>query len=204
MGRPALSEADVAAVRARILAEAFALFKSGGFDAVSMREVARRAELAPSGIYHFYKNRQALIEAIWFEPVAATVREMMAIARSVSDPARRIEAVLTRYFEFARLQPEIYREAFLFVRPRSEAPPPGDSLENLPFFDILCGAIGEGQRSGQFKAGDAAVLAQVLWAGVHGVLALSVNIEGWDYADQDTRNGAMLEVMLRGLALCGD
>lgn len=200
MGRPTLSEEQFTNMRKRIRGAAFELFIEGGFDAVSIREVAKRVGVSPSRIYFYYTNRHRLIEAIWYEPVAQVVREMLEISRKNKDPEKRIDRILQRYQAFALAQPEIFREALLFVRPRQEDSPRRENLEGLPLFTVLRDAIRDGQKAGLFRQGDAGIMAQTLWMGVHGALALPINIDGWDYADQEVLNRSMVKTLIAGLA----
>jgi AcrR family transcriptional regulator len=180
-------------------ASALKLYTEQGLDAVSIRSVAQEVGVAASGIYSYFNSRQALIEALWFDPVMAAVQEMIRVGEATSDPVERVERVLRVYIAFAMDNPEIYRGAFLFVRPDSMEPPVAGKLEDLPFHTLLRDAICVAQDDGRYAKGDADILAQTLWAGLHGALALSTNVEHWSFASKPERVEAMLSLMLSGL-----
>lgn len=199
MGRPAITDEQRHEMRQRIRHEAFELFREGGFDAVSIRAVAARIGKAPSAIYSYFKNRNELVQAIWYEPAAAATIKMLRMASETPDPLARIEKALRIYIELAHEHPEIYREAFLFVRPRSEEPPTRHPISELDFHKVLSEAIRDAQNAGRAKVGDASLMAQVLWAGLHGALALPINIDGWQYAPSDLLVEEMLQTLIAGV-----
>jgi AcrR family transcriptional regulator len=199
MGRPALTSKQRSDMRSRIRQEALYLYTDGGLDAVSVRAVAQRVGVAASGIYSFFKSRQALIESLWYDPVLETVEEMVRIGAATPDPCDRIRIVLEIYAAFAERNPAIYRGAFLFVRPDTMEPPTPGKLADLPYHCLLRDAIIEAQQSGVFGAGDADLLAQALWAGMHGAIAISTNIEHWSFAPKPTLVNQMIALLVQGL-----
>jgi AcrR family transcriptional regulator len=199
MGRPALSDAQRTETRRRIRDAALKLYTEQGLDAVSIRSVAQAVGVAASGIYSYFNSRQALIEALWFDPVMAAVGEMIRVAEATPDSVARVERVLRVYIAFAMDNPEIYRGAFLFVRPDAMEPPVAGKLDDLPFHTILRDAIRAAQDDGRYAQGDADMLAQTLWAGLHGAVALSTNVEHWSFASKPERVESMLSLMLSGL-----
>jgi AcrR family transcriptional regulator len=199
MGRPALTSQQRSDMRARIRQEALYLYTHGGLDAVSVRAVAQRVGVAASGIYSFFKSRQALIESLWYDPVVETVGEMVRVGAATPDPCERIRSILGIYAAFAERNPEIYRGAFLFVRPDTMVPPQPGNLEDLPYHCLLRDAIIEAQQSGAFHPGDADLLAQALWAGMHGAIAIATNIEHWTFAPRPALVGQMIALLMQGL-----
>lgn len=183
MARPNLTGEQKAAARERIRAEALGLYAADGVEAVSIRAVAHRVGMSPAGIYSFFKSRQALIESLWLEPILNLLAEMVRVAAASPDPILRIVRLLDLYVDFAISSPEIYRGALLHVRSAKEAPPTPRALEHLDFQRLLAQAIADGQATRRIVPGDPAILAQAVWAAVHGALALPVHMESWALAD---------------------
>lgn len=186
-------------MRQRIRDAAIELYRGAGLEAMTIRGVAKQAGLAPSVLYAYYPNRQTLLQSLWYEPVVTAVQEIIRVAGVTPDPLARIERMLAVYIEFARHNPEIYRGAFMFVRPGSMEKPPVQDLEVLDLHRLLRTAIEEGQRAGQLQAGNAHELAQSLWAGVHGGLALPVSIEMFNFATPTDLAAKTLRLMIDGL-----
>lgn len=187
-------------MRERIRRQALGLYSEGGIEAVSIRAVAQRVGVSPTSIYSFFKNRQAMIEALWLDPVRTALGEMVRVAALTPDPVERIDRVLEVYLDMALGQPEIYRGAFLHVRPSRTPPPTRRALADLDFHRLLRDAIADGQVARRIRSGDPDLMAQTLWAGIHGALALPVHMETWGLAD-DRRLVAEMRALLKAAML---
>jgi AcrR family transcriptional regulator len=188
-------------MRERIRQQALNLYSQAGVEAISIRAVAHRVGVSPAGIYSFFKNRQALVEALWLDPVLVILAEMVRVAQATPDPLDRIARLLDIYIDFAFSSPEIYRGAFLHVRPAKAAPPNQRGLEALDFQRLLGEAIAQGQDLSLIRPGDPAILAQALWAGVHGALALPIHMEAWIFADRPQLVAQVRAMLVAGMRL---
>src|SRR3954452_18309962 len=74
--RPGTRAAETAQRRRRLLAAATALAAEGGYDAVQMRDVAARAEVALGTLYRHYSSKDQLLLAALAEQ-ATTLRERL-------------------------------------------------------------------------------------------------------------------------------
>jgi AcrR family transcriptional regulator len=166
-------------VRAKILDAARELFAQDGYDAVTMREIAKRIEYSPTAIYLHFADKAALIRELCnsdFLTLAQRFIELM----TVRDPIERIRRAGEAYIEFAERNPNHYRLMFMTPLP-AEAPTPADSTlqQGNPEEDayaFLRGSVQEALAAGRFRRGltDPDLLSQVFWAGVHGIAALQV------------------------------
>lgn len=199
MGRPALTEDQRAVIRARIRTAALALHREGGLELVTMRGVAERAGLSSSALYSYFDNRRSLLQSLWYEPAVEAVKRARLIASRTPDPVKRIEAILGVYLDLAQKNPEVFRGAFLFVRPGSMEAPPVQKLETLDFHRLIWEAVKEAQLSGSARPGDARLIAQALWAGLHGALALPITLEMYDFAPARKLAPQVLQLMIQGL-----
>ena len=88
--------AETAARKVRLLAAATALAAEGGYDAVQMRDVAARAEVALGTLYRHYASKDQLLLAAMAQQ-AATLRERLVQRPPNGDtPAARVSDVLRR------------------------------------------------------------------------------------------------------------
>ncbi|BCW45433.1 TetR/AcrR family transcriptional regulator [Arthrobacter sp. StoSoilB5] len=89
--------ADAQRNRDRIVEVARAFFRAKGFDAVSMDEVAKGAEVGPGTLYRHFPTKESLYDAVleaWAEKVKAAVDHALAL----DAPARvRLITWLTDY-----------------------------------------------------------------------------------------------------------
>ena len=66
MARPKAQ--DQRDTKREIVDAALELFATNGFHGTSMRDIARAAGVRESGIYHYFTNKEALLDAVIFEP----------------------------------------------------------------------------------------------------------------------------------------
>jgi AcrR family transcriptional regulator len=88
--------AETAARKERLIMAATALAAEGGYDAVQMRDVAARAEVALGTLYRHYASKDQLLLAAMAQQ-AATLRERLVQRPPNGDtPAARVSDVLRR------------------------------------------------------------------------------------------------------------
>lgn len=193
-------------VRQKILDAARGLFVEHGYEAVSMRMIAREIEYSPTAIYFHFRDKAALFRELCSGDYLALAGVFGKIAR-VEDPVERLRSLGRAYAHFALEYPNHYR--LMFMTP-SPAQPDEDELARRgnpdeDAYAFLRATIVEGIEKGCYRAefsGDPDALAQLVWAGVHGVVSLHITKEGDPWIEfrpaQETAQ-AMIEVMIRGL-----
>ena len=201
MARRPATEAQKKAARRQIQKAAASFYAEHGAAAVSARAVAQRAGVSVGKIYAHFGSLQGLMQSLWMEPIEAINVQLGEMAAEISDPIQRLRALLNAYVEIALARPQLFRGAFLFVRPETMPRPDREPLEGTPFASLLISTIGEGQRLGLLKGGDARKLAEIVWAGVHGCLALPVNLERLDFIEPEGIAARMIDILLRDLSV---
>ncbi|MEL6861739.1 MAG: TetR/AcrR family transcriptional regulator [Pseudomonadota bacterium] len=180
MARPKASPEQRAKVRQSIQQAAVELYRAGGIGAVSARAVATKAGVSVGTIYSYFGDLNGLGQSLWEPQIANLEAEFPALAARYDDPIARIEALLRAYLEFGIEQAALYRNALMFVRPSGQDKPERQSVDAFAFPTLLKAAVEEGQAAGAIADGDPVILAQLLWSGVHGALALPVNMDRLD------------------------
>lgn len=188
------------AARRTLQKAAAGLYAESGAAAVSARAIAQRAGVSVGTLYAYFGSLQGIMQSLWMEPVEAINAQLARLAAETGDPVDRLRALLNAYVEVALSRPELFRGAFLFVRPDTLPKPAREPLEGTPFAALLAAAIREGQESGALRSGDPGHLAQVAWAGVHGCLALPVNFDRLDFAEPARLASQMIDILLADLA----
>lgn len=188
-------------VRRHIQKAAASVFSEQGAAAVSVRAIAQRADVSVGTIYAYFGNLQGLMQSLWMEPVEAINAQLEALAAGIVDPVERLAALLNAYVQVAKARPELYRGAFLFVRPDTLPKPERGPVQEAPFAALLISAIQEGQACGALREGDPMVIAQVVWAGVHGCLALPVNFDRLDFVESSTLAARMIDLLIADLVM---
>lgn len=192
-------------VREKILEAARELFVSEGYEAVTMRKIADRIEYSPTAIYFHFKDKETVLRELCEEDFLALAAELGTIAR-IADPIARLRATGLAYARFGVEHPNHYRLMFMTPHP---VPAPEDlAIEkgnpDEDSYAFLRAIIEEGLAQGRFRPDvtDPDLVAQTLWAGLHGVVSLQITKadDPWcEWKPMERRAEAMLDVLLRGL-----
>ena len=169
-------ERERLAKRARILDAARELFVERGVEAVTLREIAQRIEYSTTAIYVQFKDKQELVDHMVREDFAAFV-EALAVAATVEEPFERLTRLGDAYVEFALTLPRHYQ--LLFMTPAKHVvdkhahhdAPPG-----IEGFQLLLQTVTDCIATKQLRADltDPHVVAQAIWACVHGLVSLLI------------------------------
>lgn len=197
MARPKATPEQRAEVRRSIQRAAADLYREEGLAAISARAVAKKAGVSVGTIYSYFGDLAGLGRSLWEGRVARQEQVFRDVAERHADPLARIEALLTSYLLFGIEQHEIYRSVLLFVRPDSMGVPDKRHLSEFAFPTLLAQALKDGQSAGQIIAGDPADLAQVLWSGVHGAIALPINLSRVDLKSVEEMKDITVDALLR-------
>ena len=205
MGSTERRQREKEELRGRILEAARELFLAEGYDAVTMRKIAERIEYSPTAIYLYFKDKPALIRELVAGDFRALAQQFSTIAR-VGDPVERLRQTGRAYIEFGLSHPSAYRTMF-------SAPPASKSFQEEPehgdpdrdgyafLLSVVAEAIAKGRLRDELTDPD--LVAQVCWAGVHGVVSLLISRGQDDWADWRDRSQiieSMLDVLVLGLA----
>ena len=117
----------------------------------------------------------------------------------------RVRAGLHAYVAFGRAHPDAYRLTFL-AKMMAAAAPGRRTLECNEFeaadrsFAILERGVLELMQAGQFRPGDPLLVAEALWASLHGVTALLIDMPHSLESAPDLLVNAVLDIATRGLS----
>lgn len=197
MARPKATPEQRAEVRRSIQRAAADLYREEGLSAISARAVAKKAGVSVGTIYSYFGDLAGLGQSLWEGRVARQEQVFRDVAAEHADPVLRLQALLTSYLLFGVEQHEIYRSVLLFVRPESLGVPDKQDLSDFAFPTLLAQALRDGQASSQIVAGDPADLAQVLWSGVHGAIALPTNLARVDLKSVAEMKDVTVDALMR-------
>ena len=148
-------------VRARILAAARELFAKHGFEATTVDEIARAADVAPATFFNHFQSKQALLSLMAgevFETLHAMTAQHLEGPGSSVKKLRRFIASTTDSIASSR---GVARDVFLeFLKSDATPDEPHPYLDRLvgPFVDL----VAEGQKRGEFRTDhSAAFLGQM-------------------------------------------
>jgi AcrR family transcriptional regulator len=168
------------AVRDGLVAAGLELARTGGPDAVVLREATQMVGVVPNAAYRYFAGRDELLAAV----AAAAMREFAArmaggVARvrgKHGDPAaarRRLRAIGRAYLEFAREEPGLFATAFAVPRQHGyDTPGAGTGQDPLPL-DQLRAVLDELADAGVLSRRRRAGIEYPIWSTVHGLAVLT-------------------------------
>ncbi len=160
-------------VRSALLVAAAHLLETAGPDALSVRRIATTAHVAPMGVYNHFDGKHGVIEALWVDAFDR-LRVTMESLAEVDDPGDALIEGFRRYRALALEHPMAYRLMFLDAVPGFE-PSAEAAWSAAMSFEALVAAARRSIEAGAVSAGDAVMMAQSLWAGVHGWVSLELD-----------------------------
>jgi len=199
------TEAERQQLRTLIIDAARELFVARGVEAVTMREIAKRIGYSATSIYLHFADKEAVLRAILDVDMLALATSLNTILQ-IEDPVERMQALGYGYAEFALSFPNHYR--LMFMAERIPCDPEKSSLQKnnaeQDAYFLLKTVVNDVYLAGRFKTElqDVDLIAQVIWAGVHGVCSLEINMacDKWvNWADISARLQLMQTVLIRGL-----
>ena len=162
--------------RTRILDAAREMFVAEGVEAVTMREIAKRIEYTTNAIYHHLRDKKARIPHIGEQDCLTFTCAMQKTAR-ITDPVERLRASGLAYVDFGLTHPSHYRVLFLtpeLASAKSEVHTAHKGHPGEDAYAYLRQTVADCISAGRFRPElkDADSVAQLMWAGVHGVVSL--------------------------------
>jgi len=165
------------AVRDGLVAAGLELARTGGPDAVVLREATRMVGVVPNAAYRHFADRDELLAAVCTAAMDQLAGRMAAgVAREhgpYGDPAAaraRLRAVGLAYLEFARQEPGWFATAFALPQRHDYDVPAGadhsplDQLRAVLDELVEAGVLGRRRRDG---------IEYPIWSMVHGLAVLT-------------------------------
>ncbi len=168
------------AVRDGLVAAGLELARTGGPDAVVLREVTRMVGVVPNAAYRHFADRDELLTAV----CAAAMRELAArmaagVARvrgkqgDAAAARRRLRAIGTAYLEFARQEPGLFATAFAVPQQHTyDAPDGGTGQDRTPLGQLRT-ALDELVDAGVLHRQRRDGMEYPIWSAVHGLAVLA-------------------------------
>ena len=206
MGTKERREREREQLRGLILDAAREMFVERGYEGVSMRKIAEKIEYSPTAIYQHFKDKDALVREICREDSQKLTEELKS-SGAVEDPMERLMACGMAYARFAVENPNHYKMLFLSQLPAAayegDVADFGKGEPEMDGYALLRQQVRAlAPEAFRYPGMDPDLVAQTLWAGVHGVVSLEVTqcLQGWvDWHPLEERVWTMLGAMAAGL-----
>ena len=95
-----------ARTRARLMDAAVSIFARDGFEAASVNEIARAADVVNGTFYLHFKDKNDIAAAVAYRIAADVARQLDTAMEDIHDAVERVSCATRRFIEFASAEPE--------------------------------------------------------------------------------------------------
>jgi len=133
----------------RILSAARAVLEDDGLDGLTIRRVAQRAELSPMALYRHFADKDALLNALMEDGLAAWEKTVRGIR--ARDSMEWLEALGEVYLDFALTQPHRFDAAFFLPAPAARRFPDDFAAGRSPVIAMVMARIDQAKAEGRLR-----------------------------------------------------
>ena len=190
-------ERRAARTREAILDAAREMISERGAHGLSLREVARRIDYSPAGLYEYFGNKDELVAAVVAQGFERFSRYLLGVPIDLPPRDYLLELGMA-YIRFAVENPQHFM--LIFNTPDLRSSKPDDEFIAEGTHHVLIKGIQRcldaGEISNSYQRED---LVFAAWATVHGMSTLIVSHLSQDDHDWLATSRVMLEAWCRGL-----
>jgi AcrR family transcriptional regulator len=166
-----------------LIAAGTELARTGGPDAVVLREATRRVGVSPNAAYRHFADRRALLDAVCAAAqslLAVAIENELASVPTAGTPAdvarARLRAVGIGYLRFAQTEPGLFRTAFSASRDLEKVGDPARAgASGLSPFLLLGSVLDELVDAGALPKERRPGAEFLAWSSVHGLAMLLID-----------------------------
>jgi TetR/AcrR family transcriptional regulator, fatty acid metabolism regulator protein len=203
---PTTPEAEPEKRRA-ILHAAVRVFAEKGYHGCRIADVARAAGVAYGLVYHYFQNKEELLESVFAEQWGILISALQAIDEGPGTASEKIAAVFAFVFDVFKTAPAAVRVLILEVTRTPHSLRAGSTRETFELaVQTVADVIRQGQAQGELRTDLDPLVAA---AGVLGALELSVSgmviglVPAANEQQIDAAKRVASDLVLRGLRVCG-
>lgn len=183
MARIARSESALLEDKERILKTALEIVHTEGFASLSLRKIAKRLGMTAPYIYYYFANKDELnieMRRFGFLMLYERMQNGYNRGKTVED---RIQNLIEAYIGFAMENPFYYEIMFVLPTPKY-IDYVGTALEEISsrelqssmrVFDLIKQCLADYTDAGGMVIGDSETNFMIIWAELHGIVALYNN-----------------------------
>jgi AcrR family transcriptional regulator len=184
-------------VRLTLIDAARDVLAQEGYDGLTIRRVAERAEYSLGTVYGYFADKDDLLYALVLEDFNRLTERLRAIRDSYQGAAA-VREILLSYVRMGLEQPRSYEIMFMF-RPKLARRNASDDRDEHAY-SIFRGCIVAAMERGEFRRMDPDAVAQMMWASVHGLVSLRLTLTEFPWAETTRLAETLVDAEIRGLA----
>lgn len=159
-------------LRDRILEISRNLLFTKGYEALSMRKIAKEAGVSATSIYLYFENKNYLVHTLIEESVEELSSAIEHEADQESEPLAKFTAIIQGYVEFALSNPEKYQVIYM-VKPEAMGRYPKEKFRKARRgYALLESVIKTARDEGMMEVEDPLIAAYSIWAQLHGIISV--------------------------------
>ncbi len=193
--------------REEILDAALTLFGQKGVHAVSTRQIAELAGISQPALYAYFTTKDDIAAELCVRAFAILGQRMAQARVDYTPTAANFERCLRVYIDFGLDHPDAYRVAFMLEKSvdgsfleKTGGKPMAAGLET---FKVFVEMVAEFRTRGETVSDDVMAATQVLWAGLHGLVALLIARPEFPWVDREKLIATHVAMLARGALKSG-
>jgi AcrR family transcriptional regulator len=190
-----------------ILDAAIRVFASTGFHRARVADIAAEAGVAYGLVYHYFKNKEEILNTIFEERWSGFLEAMEGISDSPASTEEKFVAIAATILGAYRILPEWVKVFVLEIQRSSRFSEPGQIRAVGRLFQLVSRILRDGQAKGEVRADlDPDVACYIVIGGLEivitGIVLNVIEIEDGQSQDEYYLKvaRAVVEIFLRGLA----
>jgi len=184
-------------VRLALIESARAVLNAEGYEGLTIRRVAERAEYGLGTVYSYFADKDDLLYALVRDDFHRLTERLRAV-RETHTGVAAVREMLLSYVRMGLEQPRSYEIMFM-RRPKLASRNVEDEHEDHAY-TVFRRCIVACIEAGTLRRDDPDVLAQMLWASVHGLVSLTITLRDVPWSDPATLAETLVATALRGLS----
>lgn len=185
--------------RAEILAAAERIFVEQGYDGATIRKIADEVGLSSTALYMHFSDKGEILNEICRTTFEELTQRQRAFVTDDGPPLTRLRGIAESYVAFGFQHPNAYRLAYM--TPTVETRHGAEMVAQQAGADLFGTAVAvvEDAVAAGVMRGEPRVLAQVVWASVHGLVSLMITKPYFDWAERELLVRTQLDALFAGL-----
>ena len=184
-----------AELRADILAAAREIFVRDGYEAFTIRKLAKQIGFSPGNIYLYFKDKNEIFDCLVEQSFADLIAALpQPDETKPEDPVKLLRRSLRVYVRFGLDHPNHYRFSFLL----QSGSQPRPYRQRAPYESLLR-KVRLCIEASRFNTSDPDLAAQALWAAAHGITSLFIGRPGFPWVARNRLIDQVLDSAVDGL-----